>query len=534
MFLAQSWLVFATLTAGQVAAQQSSVPITPQQNPPQGQPQPTKPLKPNELDPNRKLTDIPDPTKDPTKDPSTDITRDPSKNPDAVAGQKPGAEDQSGADASGGGVTTDAPDYTGPAILSRGFALGRPAIAINRPLRFFAGVNAVYDAGLAGAYVPNGPLPSVASWGLDFNWGANMTRYRRHAIVDFNYGGHYYEYFGNGNASGQDHSLGAGYTYEFSPKLSAGFRETAGLYSNTYSILNSTSISDISLAGSTIVVAPNTEAFDDKTYFSTTTGSLAYRISPRLSYSIGAAFFTVFRNSTFLANTQGYQANVDVSYRITQRQSVGLYYAHSGYSYTKIFGDASVDAAGITYAISLDKTTDLSFRGGAARYDSQSLGAVVPNPLVQQVLGIQSGIEKFYFVGYSPDFSAVLSRKLRSSTVGASFSEGITPGNGLVLTSRHQGESFFWNLPDFRKLGMQLGAGRDTLSGYADGIGSSGSFTSYYVRFSTSRPITSIISSFMNIDYRQLAFGGNTFHQNEYRISAGLRWSPGQGPIKFW
>ncbi len=523
-------LVFGVLAAGQSLGQQNPAQQDPPQPPQQANP---KPLKSNQLDPNGKVSDIPDPTKDPTKDPSTDITKDPTKDPDAVSAANIGTdENKVGADAAG--VTADAPDYTGPAILSRGFALTRPNVPVNEPLRFYAGVNATYDSGLIGAYVQNQQIPAVSSEGADFNWGATMRRYRRKSIFDLNYSGHYYDYYSSSKYSGQDHALAAGYTYQFSPRFTVGLRETAGLYSNTYSVLNSTAIADVSTASSTIVVAPNTEAFNDRTYYSTTTGSVSYQYSARLSFSINGTYFLVNRNSIYLADTRGYQTGGDIAYRITRRQTVGIYYSHSEFSYTKIFGDTNADSIGFNYGTSLDRFTDLSVRFGGTRFESQSLGEVIPNPLVQQVLGIQAGIEKFDFVGYSPDFTVTLNRKLRNSSVGASFVEGITPGNGLVLTSKRQGESVFWNLPTFRRYAAQLGGGRDVLSGYTNGMGTSGSYTSYYARLSLSHPVTRLISSVLNFDYRQYGFGGTSFHQNEYRISIGFRWSPGDGPIKLW
>jgi hypothetical protein len=527
-------VVSAAFTIGQGVSQQSSTQqgSNQQDTQPPGQTNPvTKgPLKPNQVDPNGKPSDLPDPTKDPTKDPATDPTKDPTKDPDAVTGQT--GDNAAGADAAQGGV--EAPDYTGPAILSRGFALSRPSLPENQPFRYYAGLSLVYDSGLLGAYVQNGTLHSIAAEGVDINWGASMRRYRRKSIFDFNYAGHYYEYFNTSVANGQDHSLGAGITRQVTPRLSIGVRETAGLYSNTYSVLNSTAVSDLSMSSATIVVAPTTEAFDDRAYFSTTTGSVAYQLTPRLSFSVNGAYFLVNRNSVNLADTKGYQAGGDIAYRITRRQTVGIYYNHSEFSYTKIFGDSNADSIGMNYAISLTRRVDLSVRAGGTRFDSQTLNAVTPNPLVQAVLGIQSGIEKDYIVGYAPDFTMTLNRNLRTSSIGASFTEGITPGNGLVLTSRSQSESAFFNLPTFRKYAMQIAGGRTTLSGYSNGDGSAGSYSTYFARLSATRPVSRFVSSFLNIDYRQDTFAGTTFHQKEFRISLGFRFSPGQGPIKFW
>jgi hypothetical protein len=274
-----------TITAGPVLSQQAYLQQG-TQPPSQQQPNQKKPLKPNEVDPNGKPGDLPDPTVDPTKDPANDVTKDPTKDPDAVVGQKvvekPGEKD-AGGDAAGG--TAEAPDYTGPAILSRGFALSRPNLPVNEPFRWYVGVSALYDSGVLGTYVQNAPAQSSSSAGVDLNWGASLLRYRRRSILSFSYAGHYYDYLSHSTYGGQDHSLSAGYTIQLTPRLTVGVRETAGLYSNTYSVLNSAALSDLSMASATIVVAPNTEAFADRTYYSTTSGSASYQLTERLSVS---------------------------------------------------------------------------------------------------------------------------------------------------------------------------------------------------------------------------------------------------------
>jgi hypothetical protein len=523
-------LGFGLMGGGRAGAQDSTQPPAKTQGKAQDKSKgPQKGQDPN--DPDKKNDDVPDPTKDPMKDPALDITRDPLKDPNGV--------DQSDANAAGGsGVRgaddpggIQAPDYTGPAILSRGFALSTPSVITEQPFRVYAGLSAVYDSGLIGAYVKDAQIPTISSYGADLSWGASGRHYRRKDIFELNYSGHYYEYASSSKYNGQDHSLSLAYTHEISPHFSYSVRETAGLYSNTFSVLNSTAISDTSLASSTLVVAPNTESFDDRTYYSTTQGALTWHKSPRLSFSISGAEFIVRRASTSLADASGYQATFDASYRITKRQSIGTYYSHSGFTFRKVFGGSNADSVGLNYAISLNRTTDLSVRLGGTRLESQSLALVVPNPLVQAALGITFGYEKFYLLGYAPDVTITLSRNLRKSSLGASFTEGITPGNGLILTSKRQSESVFYNAPTFRQYAVQIGAGRDWLTGYSEGPSH---YASYFGRFSVARPVTRNVSSVLNFDYRQFGFSLSSFHQKDYRVSMGLRYQPGEGPLKFW
>jgi hypothetical protein len=430
-----------------------------------------------------------------------------------------------------GNVAAEAPDYTGPAILSRGSVLSRPALPVNQNLRFYAGLDATYNSGLIGAYVQNGQFPAVSSTGLSLTWGASMLKYRRKDILQFSYAGNLYENFSSAHTSGLNHSFSGGITHQFNQRFAFALHETAGLTTDTYSVLNSTALADTGLTNNTAAVAPNTEAFDNRTYFSTTNASLTYQKSVRLSFSINGSYFLVNRDSANLANTRGYAAGGNIAYRISKRQTLGIYYSHSESSAKKVFGDSNADSAGFNYSTVLSRSLNLSLQAGATRYDQQFLSFVVPNPLVQQILGIRIGIEKFYIVGYTPDVAASLRKQFRNSSVTANFSESISPGNGLILSSKSQSEAFAWVLPTFRTWASQFGVGRDTLVSYA---ANAGNYKSYYARYSLTRPITSTISSYMNFDLRKFGFTSTTFGENEYQVSLGFRFSPGQGPIKFW
>ncbi len=481
-------------------------------------PQPTRtPAAPG--DPNI----VPNPA-DPVKDPTND-SKNPSSNRDTTANSL-------GGDDTSGGLL--APDYTGPAILSRGFALTRPQVAADEKFSYYVGVNASYDSGLLGAYNPGLQTTGISTAGVDLNWGIKGKHYRRKDIFELNYAGHYYDYATNGKYNGQDQSLSLGYTREINPHLSIGFRESAGVYSNNYSVLNSTNLADTSLASATMVVSPNAESFNDQTYYTTTQGSLVWQKSARLSFSVAAANFLVRRNSLQLADSNGYQTNFDMAYRLTKRQTVGIYYTHSAYSFRKQFGSTNADSVGADYTIALSRNMDISVRAGATKLEAQAIGIVVPNPLVQSVLGISSGVEKEYYVGYAPDITVTINRRMRNSSVGASFTKGISPGNGLILTSARESEAVFYSLPTFRRYAMQLGAGRDTLNGYLASTISPGQYSSYYARFSLTHPVMRDLSSVFNLDFRRFSFISANFGQTEYRISIGLRYSPGDRPVKFW
>jgi hypothetical protein len=246
-------------------------------------------------------------------------------------------------------------------------------------------------------------------------------------------------------------------------------------------------------------------------------------MSARLSFSAAVAGFLVKRDSRFLANSTGAQYSGDIAYRISRRQTVGVFYAHTDYQYTKVLSNSHADSVGGSYSVSFSRATELSTRVGVTHIDTQGLQSVALNPYLQSVLGITTGIEKFYVQTLAPDFTVTLSRGVQHSTIGVTYVAGITPGNGLVLTSRRQSASASWAYSGFRKYQIQTAVGRDQLSGYVNTVGA---YASYFGRVSASRTISRNLNSILSFDYRQQSVATSGFHQKEWRISLGFQYSP--------
>ena len=279
------------------------------------------------------------------------------------------------------------------------------------------------------------------------------------------------------------------------------------------------------------MVTPNTESFDDRTYYSSTQADLAYIKSSRLSLDIGVAGFLVKRQTSNLISANGFQMHADAGYRLTKRSTIGPYYAYSRYYYSGTFGDSDIHTVGFNYSLALNKRTEFRFRFGASRLETRGLQTVVLSPELFQILGVPLGIQRYYSVTYSPDFAIDLSRSFRRGTVTVSYLQGISPGNGVILTSRRQSININYSYNGIRQYAMTIGVGQDQLSSVAQQIGT---YASYYGRMSLSHPFSHGIQSTFNFDYRKLGFSNNTYARNQYRISIGLAWSPGPGPLKFW
>ena len=153
------------------------------------------------------------------------------------------------------------------------------------------------------------------------------------------------------------------------------------------------------------------------------------------------------------------------------------------------------------------------------------------DPVVSEILGTSIGIQRYYAVTYAPDFAVTITRSVRHGSFTGSYLKGISPGNGVILTSNREGYSGNFTYNGIRRYALTVGGGRDSLNSVAQQIGS---YSSYYGRVSLSRQLPHNVQALFNFDYRKLGFTANTYSRDQYRISIGFAFAPKGGPLKFW
>ena len=425
--------------------------------------------------------------------------------------------------------TSTGPEYTGPSILSRGMSFSRPSLPANERFRPFVGANFYHDSGVTGPYQGlNSKVVNSSYTGADINYGLTGQHARRFDSFQLDYRGH--SYFSN-NSKAQDQALAFNYARILTRRLTMSLGESAGVYANNYAVLNSVTQTDTSVANTSLVVTPNTEAFDDRTYYTSTQGDLAYQKSSRLSIDFGGSVFYVKRDSSKLISANGYQARTDIAYRLSKRTTIGPYYAYSRYNYSGTFGDTDIHTVGGNYSLALSKALQFRVRGGVTRLETRGLQQVTLDPFVAKILGTNIGTQRYYSISYLSDFAVDISRSFRHGDLGFSYLRGVSPGNGVVLTSLRDSQSVNYNFSGMKKYGLSLGAGRD---GLASSVQNIGTYHSYYGRANLSHTLPNHLQSFLSFDYRKLGFTTGLYARNQFRISIGLGYAPGLGPLKFW
>ncbi|MDQ6666589.1 MAG: hypothetical protein M3Z23_19590, partial [Acidobacteriota bacterium] len=169
-------------------------------------------------------------------------------------------------------------EYTGPAILSRGFSATRPTLLQAIRFRPFAGIQGIYDTGLTGLLLnKDGKVRSVDSFGVEAEFGISGRKLFKHDVLGLNYRGTIFHYTPNSFYDGSNHILDLDFAHRAAKHLTINLKESAGVYSNNTALLNSIGLSDASIAGTDYVVTPNTQAFDNRVIFASSQVDTVYQ-----------------------------------------------------------------------------------------------------------------------------------------------------------------------------------------------------------------------------------------------------------------
>jgi hypothetical protein len=475
----------------------------------------------------------------PVTPPATDSSNTPDRN------TPPGVKKSKNKDETVPGVTTDdttvtgedknaAPSapYTGPGTLGRNFGIA-PAAQKSVRFRPYLGVSGIFATGLTGTKVrPDGTLENVNSYGIEGDFGISGVKVREKDSFSLDYHGNVFHYTPQSSYDGSNNFLAFGYTRQLSPHLIVQFDDSAGLYSNNFGVASTAATTDISIGNTSALVTPSSQILDNRTYYLSTSGDLVYELSPRVTLDFGGAGFLVKRKSSSLFGSVGEQARGDVEYRLTRRSTVGLYYGYTQYQYSRAFGGSDINTLGVSYSVGLSRRTELRFRAGASRVESTSLAQFTLDPLVALLVGHTTGQAAFYRVNYIPDFSAQFLRRFNRAVAGLEASLSVSPGNGLLLTSKRTFYNGHLDYTGLRTYSISMGATREQLAGVGNSFAN---FSSSGANFGVSRELNHGLQANFRAEYRHYditSLGG--FLRNQARLMVGVSYSPGARPINIW
>lgn len=416
--------------------------------------------------------------------------------------------------------------YGGPSILSRGG--DRPGQRAGEPvsLTVYGGVNASYISGLVPiATDDEGELASINRYQGSAFVGAYGTHVWRHSSLGVDYRGGYQYTNTRRVPRGLNHALSLGYQLQATQRTSMSFTQSAGMSNRAYGFYNTGTT-----FGNELIGVPQDEIFDSRIYFSQTSAAVAYQYSARTALAVNGSFFLVRRTAGVLAGLNGYRASARAVHRLSARDSISGGYEFLHFHFPGLFGASDIHGIQAEYQKVLSPTLTLTFMGGVYRSESLGRQRVVLDPEVAEILGQRTALEAAYNVNYMPQGSVELSYLRQFSRVSVNYRRGITPGNGLYLTSQQESINVGYSYSGIRKvsLGADLGYFRFT-SLFRD----VGRYNSVRGSVGMSYLLGRTVNLTTNVFARRFYLPTQPF-RSSYGISFGLAISPVPVPLAIW
>jgi hypothetical protein len=419
--------------------------------------------------------------------------------------------------------------YGGPAILARGQSPA-PMDATQIDFRPFVSITGTYTTGLNGVSVDaNGAPVNDASFGVMIGYGVSGLHSWKHTKLGLNYAGsfsHYQKSFYDGISS---QSLQLSLTHQLSRHAVLSLSTSAVYYSSNRA--TPTLPQTIEFDPATTYV-PTNDFFDNRTFSLSAQPSLAIQRSRRLSFVLGGDGFLTRRRSSALYGVKGIGAHGDIQYRTGSRSTVGAMYSFIHYTFTGISGSTDAHTAGATYSVILSRSTQFSATAGIARYENVFVQIVPIDPAVAAIIGISSAQQVSYQAHVIPNLAARLSKTVPRGTIFLDAMHGITPGNGLFLTSTTTNIGGAYNYTGLRRWSLSAGANYNTSTSEGNVLGQYGS---YSATVNASRQVMRMTHGVLGFYARK--YDSSTFQNYNkwtYGVNLGLSFAPGDIPVRLW
>ena len=421
-------------------------------------------------------------------------------------------------------------DYLGPGVMTGGVGTIGTRGGEQVDLRFYAGINGIYDTGIQPVEVDSkGNLIQLKGLaGVEGVIGAYGVHSWRTSQVGIDYRGDFYHYNGNSFYDGSNHSLMIGYTYQQSRRLYFDLQGLAGIYSNFLGGIPSV-LGSVNLPG--FINSNGLLLFDSRTYFGQGGAGMTYLFSARSSFTLEGAGFDVARQSAALIGVVGYTAGARYQYRLSRNTTIGARYQREHFQYPNFFGNSDINAYTGFLGTRLGPLWTLSVGGGAFQSGVVGLQSVALPPAVAAILGVTSTIQVFRANNWLPTGEISLNRKMKNASLGFSYARSVSPGNGVYLTSRSESGLGTYSYMGIRKLSFSISGGYWSIDSLGQGIppyrsfigGTGFTYTLFRDLHATGR---------YDLRQQQIYIAG--YRDTSYRVTFGLTYSPGTLPLSLW
>ena len=419
--------------------------------------------------------------------------------------------------------------YAGPAILSRGEA---PAAMASPQIDFrpFFEVAGVYDTGLSGVAVNSqGQLGNEASMGVEVTAGISGVHSWRHTKIGLDYRGSLRRYSHTTSYDSTDQSLMLGIVHQFSRHIALTLDESAGLFSRNFGLpgLPQTVPFDPSTT-----YAPTTDFFDNRTEYLSTQANLVIQKTARLSFSMGGDGFLVRRSSSALYGVTGATAHADVQYRLTRRSTIGANYTYTHFDFIGVLSGTDMHGVSGVYSVRLSRWLEFSGSAGMVRAETRFIQNVPIDPAIAALIGTPEGTVVLDRIDNIATGSGRLSRTFPKGVAYISGGRGVTPGNGLFLTSITDTAMAGYNYTGLRRWSFGVSAGYSRANSIGNVLGTYGGTSG---TLSASRQIVHNVHGVVSFSARKYSsVDFSLYNRVIYDVRVGVGYSPGDVPLRIW
>jgi hypothetical protein len=425
--------------------------------------------------------------------------------------------------------SSPAQQYEGPSISSRDKTLIGERGGKLLDFRVWAGVNGVYDSGIVPVSTDaTGHISSVpGSEGVEASFGLSGSRQWQRDSLSIDYSGSFRHYANNSSYDGIDQFLNLRYGRILSRRITLDIKETGGI-----SNLANGAYTYLPLTALDLASTPTNELFDNRTYYSTSRVALIWKKSARLSLSVSGQGYIVRRASEALAGLNGYSGGADVAYRITRRQTISLNYFYTYYDYQRVFGNANVQTVSAGYSIGLGRRWDASFALGGSYAGTTGEQQVAVSPAIVAIIGVPTITTTFNDHTVVPYGSAGIVRRFSRSAISLNATTGVSPGNGVYLTSKQTAASASYSYIGLRHWTLGASFAFAQLSSIAQA--DLGKYDNYQAGVGATYQIAPQMHMEFRYDYRHYSANDGFYLKDSPRVSVGFAWSPGELPLAIW
>jgi len=260
-------------------------------------------------------------------------------------------------------------------------------------------------------------------------------------------------------------------------------------------------------------------------------GDLTYQKTARLSFNMGGDGFLARRRSSSLYGVTGYRARGDVAYRTSRFATTGFAYNFTHYDFTKGFGASDIHTVQIAQSFRIGRSWELGLKVGGARVETLGLVSVAVDPVITAITGQGRTVEAIYRIVWVPSMEGALTRSFRRASLTFSYARGVSPGNGVYLTSRQETADASFSYTGIRKWNLGLSGGYSSFGSLSRQLGN---YEAYNGGGGATYNATGALHLIIRYDYRHQAVTNNRFQRDTYRAYVGFGFSPGDLPLSLW